>query len=92
MARAATEKKCPRSAYAELLRDSLSQASCNSSVGWIDAFSRELVVHAADAPGISLADLYTDVYRGTAGSHASIYNTDEAGRLSTVAFAEFIAP
>jgi len=60
---------------------------------WVnDAFSRELVVNAADAPDISLADLYTDVYRGTAGSHASIYNTDEAGRLSAVAFAEFIAP
>ncbi len=60
---------------------------------WVnDAFSRELVVNAADAPDISLADLYTDVYRGTAGSHASIYNTDEAGRLSAVSFAEFIAP
>lgn len=52
---------------------------------WVnDAFSRKLVDVTAGAADISLADLYVDVYQGTAGSHPSVFNAANAGRLTMV--------
>jgi hypothetical protein len=60
---------------------------------WVnDSFSRQFAVNALSAPQISVADLYTDVYQATAGSHPSVFNADHAGRLTLVPFAEFVTP
>jgi ABC-type branched-subunit amino acid transport system substrate-binding protein len=60
---------------------------------WVDdAFSRKLADNALASPGASLADIYADTYRGTAGSHPSVYNAAYAGRLSLVPLSEFFSP
>lgn len=60
---------------------------------WVnDAFSRRFAEAALAAPDVTLADLYTDVYRGTAGSHPSLYNTNAAGKLGATSLAEFFTP
>jgi ABC-type branched-subunit amino acid transport system substrate-binding protein len=60
---------------------------------WVnDSFSRHFVENALGSPAISLADLYTDTYRATAGSHPSVFNADHAGRLTLVPFAELVTP
>jgi glycosylphosphatidylinositol transamidase (GPIT) subunit GPI8/ABC-type branched-subunit amino acid transport system substrate-binding protein len=60
---------------------------------WVnDAFSRRFADKARSSPSASLADLYVDAYRGTFGSHPSVYNLDHAGRLTAVRLAEFFTP
>lgn len=59
---------------------------------WVnDAFSRQFVVNAVPLDR-SVADIYADAYRGTAGSHPSLYNAAHAGRLTMVSLAEFFEP
>ncbi|MCB9568690.1 MAG: ABC transporter substrate-binding protein [Myxococcales bacterium] len=58
---------------------------------WVnDAFSRALADNLA--PGRSLADVFADAYRSTAGSHPSAFNLAHAGRLSEVQIDELFAP
>jgi hypothetical protein len=60
---------------------------------WVDdAFSRNYADRALASSARSLADLYTDVYQATAGSHASLFNASHAGRLSLVPLSEFLTP
>ena len=60
---------------------------------WVnDAFSRQLVTNTLVSLDRSLADVYADAYRGTAGSHPSIYNVEHAGRLTLVPVREFFEP
>lgn len=58
---------------------------------WVnDAFSRALADNLA--PGRSLADVFADAYRATAGSHPSAFNLAHAGRLSELGIDELFAP
>ncbi|MCA9662667.1 MAG: ABC transporter substrate-binding protein [Myxococcales bacterium] len=60
---------------------------------WVnDAFSRNLADNLALDPERSLADVYADTYRATAGSHPSVYNLAHAGPLSQVRVGELFAP
>lgn len=58
---------------------------------WVnDAFSNQLATHATAAPSVNLAELYADVYLRVPGSHASLYNTAAAGRITAVPLGEFM--
>lgn len=60
---------------------------------WVnDAFSRQFVTQSKVSLDRSLADVYADAYRGTAGSHPSIFNVEHAGRLTVVSVGEFLRP
>ncbi|MEZ4453701.1 MAG: C13 family peptidase [Nannocystaceae bacterium] len=60
---------------------------------WVnDAFSRKSADNLLLGPQRSLADVYADTYRGTAGSHPSVFNAEHAGRLSLVSVAEIFGP
>ncbi|MCA9714388.1 MAG: hypothetical protein KC468_06845, partial [Myxococcales bacterium] len=60
---------------------------------WVnDAFSRNFADNLALSPGRSLADVFADTYRATAGSHPSAYNLAHAGRLGQVSVAELLSP
>lgn len=60
---------------------------------WVnDAFSRQFVTNIQVSLDRSLADVYADAYRATAGSHPSIFNLEHAGRLTTVSVGEFFTP
>jgi ABC-type branched-subunit amino acid transport system substrate-binding protein len=60
---------------------------------WVnDSFSRNLFEAGERYPEASLADLYLEAYRATAGSHPTAYNTAHAGLLSAISWSEFGAP
>lgn len=60
---------------------------------WVnDAFSRQFVTQVQDSFTRSIADVYADAYRGTAGSHPSIFNVEHAGRMTLVSVGEFLMP
>jgi hypothetical protein len=60
---------------------------------WVnDGFSRQFVSNVKLSPNGSLADVYADTYRATAGSHPSIFNAQTAGRLSLVPVGEMLTP
>jgi len=60
---------------------------------WIgDAFSQRFATNIESAPSGSLTDLYTDVYLGVTGSHASIYNLSASGKISNISLNELFAP
>lgn len=60
---------------------------------WVnDAFARNFADNLALAPGRSLADVFADSYRATAGSHPSAYNLAHAGRLGEIPVGELFSP
>lgn len=60
---------------------------------WVnDAFSRSFADNLALDPARSLADVFADTYRATAGSHPSAFNLAHAGRLSEVLVGELFSP
>jgi ABC-type branched-subunit amino acid transport system substrate-binding protein len=60
---------------------------------WVnDAFSNQLATKSASAPTTSLSDAFSDVYLRVSGSHVSLYNSANAGRLSSVTLDEFLRP
>ncbi len=60
---------------------------------WVnDAFSRQFITQAQVSFTRSIADVYADAYRGTAGSHPSIFNVEHAGRMTLVPVGEFLLP
>lgn len=60
---------------------------------WVnDAFSRNFADNLLVGPERSLADVFADTYRSTAGSHPSVFNAAEAGRLSMVSVGEIFGP
>lgn len=60
---------------------------------WVnDAFSRQFILQAQTSFSRSIADVYADAYRGTAGSHPSIFNVEHAGRMTLVPVGEFLLP
>jgi len=60
---------------------------------WVnDAFSRQFTTQAQVSFARSIADVYADAYRGTAGSHPSIFNVEHAGRMTLVSVGEFLMP
>lgn len=60
---------------------------------WVnDAFSNQLASKAMTAPGTSLSDAYADIYLRVSGSHVSLFNSANAGRLSSVTLSEFLRP
>lgn len=60
---------------------------------WIgDAFSQRFAANIEASPRGSLTDLYTDVYLGVTGSHASIYNLSASGKISNISLNEIFAP
>lgn len=60
---------------------------------WVnDAFSRQYISQAQVSFDRSLADVYADAYRATAGSHPSIFNVEHAGRLTQISVGEFLKP
>ncbi len=60
---------------------------------WVnDAFSRQFADNLERSPDRSLADVFTDAYRGTAGSHPSVFNAAHAGRLGLATVGELFSP
>jgi ABC-type branched-subunit amino acid transport system substrate-binding protein len=60
---------------------------------WVnDAFSNQFAQKAMSAPTASLVDAYTEVYLHVSGSHTSLYNSANAGRLAAVTLTEFLRP
>ncbi|MBK9262029.1 MAG: ABC transporter substrate-binding protein [Polyangiaceae bacterium] len=60
---------------------------------WVnDGFSRQFVTNVSISLDRSLADVYADAYQSTAGSHPSIFNINNAGRLSLVPIGEMLTP
>lgn len=60
---------------------------------WVgDAFSQRFATNIENAPTGSLTDLYTDVYLGVTGSHASIYNLSASGKISNISLNELFGP
>jgi ABC-type branched-subunit amino acid transport system substrate-binding protein len=60
---------------------------------WLgDAFSERLAGNLEASLAGSLTDLYTNVYLGVTGSHASLYNISASGKLSDIKVQELFTP
>jgi glycosylphosphatidylinositol transamidase (GPIT) subunit GPI8 len=65
----------------------------NEVPAWVnDAFSNQLALELELGLDRSLADVYTDAYRSTAGSHPGVFNAAHAGALTGIAMGEFFTP
>lgn len=65
----------------------------NDVPAWVnDAFSNQLALEIDLGLDRSLADVYTDAYRSTAGSHPGVFNAAHAGPLTGIAIGEFFTP
>ena len=54
-----------------------------------NAFARTFRSHVSTSPGISLYDLYLELFRTTNGSHVTIYNNDKYGSVYTETMHDF---